>query len=201
MVRTIIADDHALVRAGLRRVLEMTTAIEVIGEAETGREAIARVYEMDADVLVLDLKMPDGDGFEVITHLRSSRTRTKIIVTTAQSDEHHIRFARDAGADGYITKSSTATEWTEAILAVARGEARWPEESSPSPTPLRDLSSRELQVLTLLARGHRNSEIAGDLCIAARTVDTHRLNILRKLRLRNNADLVRYALRHNLIEA
>jgi len=206
-LRVLLVDDQSLVRSGIRRILEHE-GHEVIGEGENGRDAIRLWGELEPDVLVLDLTMPEKDGFDTTRELRALHPKARILVVTLHDDvEHAIRVIR-AGALGFISKDVPVATLVEAIETVAAGDPYHPDALKDELEHLGTaregagvLSDREFQVMCMLAKGLTNREIASKLCISVKTVDTHRLRILRKLELRNNAELARFAVRHGYIEA
>jgi DNA-binding NarL/FixJ family response regulator len=210
-IRVLLVDDHAILRAGLRRVLEAEDDIVVVGEAESGERAIFEALAEKPDVVVLDVVMPGASGIDVAPKLLATLPTTKILFLSMQDDPRYVRAAFDAGASGYVLKEAADTEVVAAVRAVARGEryvhpalgarlvASEVEERSRAESD--PLSDREREVLELLALGHTNQEIAKTLYLSVRTVETHRAHIMRKLDFSSRADLVRYALEHGLIEA
>ncbi len=210
MIRIVIADDHALVREGLRRILEEPLDLTVIGEAADGQAAIELVRRLHPDILVLDLSMPVKDGLDVVKELTALRVPTKILILTIYNEEHYALRTLRAGAHGFIYKGASTEELLNAIRAVAQGIRYLPPELERAfaeryvqpevqESPADKLSDREFQVLCLIASGYTNREIAEKLHISVKTVDSHRRNILKKLNLRNNADLTRFALKYGLI--
>jgi two-component system response regulator NreC len=210
-IRVLLVDDHAILRAGLRRVLEAEDDIEVVGEAESAERAVFETLAEKPDVVVLDVVMPGASGIDVAPKLLGPLPETRILFLSMQDDPRYVQAAFEAGASGYVLKEAADTEVVAAVRAVARGERyvnpalgarlvaaeaedRKRAESDP-------LSDREREVLELLALGHTNQEIANALYISVRTVETHRAHIMRKLDFSSRADLVRYALEHGLIEA
>jgi two-component system, NarL family, response regulator NreC len=209
-LRVVLVDDHALVRAGLRRVLAESEGIEVVGEAESVREAIFQVRRHQPDMILLDLLMPGMNGLEGLPDLISEAPQAKVLVLSMEDDPAYVRQAFAAGARGYVLKEAADTELIDAVrhvagggryvhpvlgarLATAEAEAAAEAESDP-------LSLREHEILRLLALGHTNQEIAATLYLSVRTVETHRAHIMQKLRLTTRAELVRYALHHKLLE-
>jgi two-component system response regulator NreC len=206
-VRTIsilVCDDHALVRSGLRRLLEVEALCDVVGEAADAEQAIAGVAEVTPDVLLLDIVMPGRSGIDAIPDLLEASPETRILVLSMQDDPSYVRQAFSAGAQGYLLKEAADAELVQAIQDVASGhryvhpalgarlaaaEAEEHEHAEADP-----LSEREHEVLRLLALGHTNQEIAKQLFISVRTAETHRARIMQKLRLSSRAELVRYAL-------
>ncbi len=212
MIRVLLADDHSIVRAGLRRLVEESGDMEVVAEAADGREAITKIRQFKPDVAVIDLSMPEIDGLEVITRLRPEFPDIPIIVLTMHTENQYIVRAIEAGAKGYVTKKSAPEQLVQAIRKVHAGAPlsltedaaeslalRVARGSQPQ-SPLDTLSTRELQVLRRLALGHTNREIASTYNISIKTVDTYRFRLLKKLNLRNNAELSRFAIQNGLIE-
>jgi two-component system response regulator NreC len=209
-IRVLLADDHTLVRAGLRRILESHPDIQVVGEESNGSDALARLGHGDVDVIVLDLTMPGMDGFEVLRQTESTYPDVKVLVLTMHADsEHAVRAIRD-GAEGYLLKDSAADDLVAGVEAVMAGRAFYSEpvqraltemvRGTPQRRPADLLTDRELEVLKLVARGFSTKEIASQLEISGRTVETHRANLMRKLNLRSVALLTQLALREGLIE-
>jgi two-component system, NarL family, response regulator NreC len=208
-IRVLIVDDHAVVRSGLRLLLEAEEDIEVVGEAGTAREAVFEVRASEPDVVLMDVVMPGGSGIDATPQLLHERPEAKILVLSMQDDPSYVRQAFEAGASGYVLKEAADTEVVAAVREVAAGrsyvnpalgarlvaadsEARKRAAADP-------LSEREREVLRLLALGHTNQEIAQTLYISVRTAETHRAHIMQKLSLRSRADLVRHALANGLL--
>ena len=211
MIRVLLADDHSIVRAGLRRIIEESRDMEVIAEADDGRTAIQLARETKPDVAVIDISMPDLDGLEVISQLKIYLPDLPIIMLTMHEEEQYVVRAIEAGAKGYVTKRSAPEHIVKAIHQVISGNRYLTAEASEalalriakgagSRSSLDSLSNRELQVLRRLAMGHTNQEIASAYGISIKTVDTYRLRLLKKLNLRNNAELSRFAMQNRLIE-
>ena len=209
-IRVVLVDDHAVVRAGLRRVLEAESDIEVVGEANNVREAVFEVRAQKPDVIVMDVVMPGASGIEGTPLVLHEAPDARVLVLSMQDDPRYVREAFATGASGYVLKEAADTEVVEAVRQVANGqrylhpvlgarllesEARQREEEASDP-----LSEREREVLRLLALGHTNQEIAKLLYISVRTAESHRAHIMQKLRLGTRAELVRYALAHGLLE-
>ena len=212
MIRVLLADDHSIVRAGLRRIVEESGDIEVVAEASDGREAVLAVRKEQPDVAVIDISMPVLDGLEVITQLKSEFPEIPILILTMHEEHQYIVRAIETGAMGYITKQSAPEQLVTAIRKVHSGSLYLTHEAAEAlalrvakgnqpQSPLDTLSTRELQVLRRLAMGNTNREIASAYHISIKTVDTYRFRLLKKLNLRNNADLSRFAIQNNLIEA
>ncbi|MGN6868265.1 MAG: response regulator [Solirubrobacteraceae bacterium] len=205
-IRIVIADDHAVVRRGLRQVLEAEPAFEVVAEAANLDDARRYVLGHHPDVLVLDLNMPGGSSLEHIPSIRTEFPGTQIVVLTMQNEPAYARQALSAGALGYVLKEAAEEELVEAINRAAVGDtylnprlgARVAAE--PPPGPPDGLSEREVDVLRLIALGYTNAEIGDQLHLSVRTVETHRAHIQQKLSLATRSDLVRYALEHKLVE-
>jgi two-component system, NarL family, response regulator NreC len=209
--RVLIVDDHAIVRSGLKLVLEADDGIEPVGEAGNARDAIFEARSLKPDVILLDVVMPDRSGLEIIPQLLQENPGTKVLVLSMQDDPRYVREAFDAGANGYVLKEAADSEVVAAVREVAGG-GRYvdPElgarlvaaESAERRRAEEDpLSEREGEVLRLLALGHTNQEIAKMLYISVRTAETHRAHIMQKLRLQTRADLVAYALERGLLES
>ena len=211
MIKVLLADDHSIVRAGLRRIIEESGEIEVIAEASDGREAIQMVRESSPDVAVVDISMPEVDGLEVINQLQAINPIIPILILTMHEEGQYVVRAIEAGAMGYITKQSAPEQLVNAIRKIHAGSRYLTDEAAEAlalriakggsgTAPLDTLSMRELQVLRRLAMGQTNREIARSYHISIKTVDTYRARLLKKLDLRNNADLSRFAMKNNLIE-
>ncbi len=206
-ITIVIADDHAVVRRGLRQVLSAEPGFELLGEASTLEDARRYVRGHHPDVLVLDLNLPGGLSLGDIPAIREEAPDTQIVVLTMQNEPAYAREALSAGALGYVLKEAAESELVEAIRRAAAGDtylnprlgARVAAE--PPPGPPDGLSEREVEVLRMIALGYTNAEIAGELFLSVRTVETHRAHIQQKLRLGSRSELVRYTLKHKLIEA
>jgi two-component system response regulator NreC len=209
-VRILIVDDHAVVRAGLRLLLEAEDDLEPVGEAGTARDAVFQARSLKPDVILMDVVMPDESGLDVVPTLLHERPETKILVLSMQDDPQYVRQAFAAGASGYVLKEAADVEVVAAIREVARGgryvhpelgarlvSAETDERRRAEEDPLSD---REREVLRLLALGHTNQEIAQQLYISVRTAETHRAHIMQKLRLSSRAELVRHALSQGLLD-
>ena len=212
MIRVLLADDHSIVRAGLRRIIEDSGEMEMIAEAADGREALRKAHEHLPDVAVIDISMPNCDGLEVIRLLHNDYPKLPILVLTMHEEGQYVVRAIEAGAMGYITKQSAPEQLVKAIRRVHDGHRYLTDEAAEAlalrvakgthgRSPLDTLSMRELQVLRRLALGNTNREIARAYHISIKTVDTYRSRILKKLDLRNNADLSRFAIQNGLIES
>jgi two-component system response regulator NreC len=206
-IRIVLADDHAVVRTGLRMLLDSEPGLEVVAEAGDVEGARRYVRGHHPDVLVLDLNMPGGSSLRSIPAIREESPQTQIVVLTMQQEPAFAREALGAGALGYVLKEAADDELVEAVRRAAAGESYLHPKlgariaSEPAIGPPDDLSDREVDVLRLIALGHTNAEIAEQLFLSVRTVETHRAHILQKLRLSTRAELVGYALEHRLVKA
>ena len=211
MIKVLLADDHSIVRAGLRRIVEESGEMNVVAEAADGREAIRLVKKTAPDIAVIDISMPGLDGLEVISQLQALHPKLPILVLTMHEEGQYVVRAIQAGAMGYLTKQSAPEQLVKAIHKIYGGQRYITDEAAESlalrvakgsngKSPLDSLSMRELQVLRRLAMGHTNREIAHAYHISIKTVDTYRARLLKKLGLRNNAELSRFAIQNRLIE-
>ena len=208
--RVLIVDDHAVVRAGLKLLVDAEDDLETIGEAGSARDAVFEARSLKPDVVLLDVAMPGQSGIEIIPQLLHEHEEARVLMLSMQDEPRYVREAFEAGASGYVLKEAADAELVAAIREVARGgryvhpelgarliaadsEERKRAEEDP-------LSDREREVLQLLALGHTNQEIAKQLYISVRTAETHRAHIMQKLRLSSRAELVRYALDQGLLE-
>lgn len=211
--RVLLADDHTVVRGGLRMVLDAQPDIEVVAEAGDGAEAVQKALRPDVDLAILDVAMPRMTGLQAVAELHSRRPDLRVLILSMYDDERYFFAALKAGASGYVLKSAANRDLVEAIRAAMRGE---PFLYPPAVTALiRDyldrasrgekvpedlLTAREQDVIKLIAEGHTSEEIAEMLVISKKTVERHRANILDKLGMRNRVELTRYAIRHGLVE-
>jgi two-component system response regulator NreC len=212
-IRILIADDHGVVRAGLRALLDATPDIHVAGEAADGQETIRLTHELCPDIVLLDLSMPPGpSGIEILRQLCTLRPAPRVLILSAHEDEGLLRQAIKEGAAGYVIKRAVESELINAIQAAWRGDLyvhpamtrALLQESAPA-RPIDNasataLTQREAEVLQLVAQGYTSRQVAERLSISARTVESHRANIMDKLELRGRVELVRYAREHGLIE-
>jgi two-component system, NarL family, response regulator NreC len=208
-VRVLIVDDHAVVRSGIRLLLAQEKDIEPVGEAGTGKEAIFQARALKPDVILMDVVMPDQSGLEVLPTLMHEHPEVKVLLLSMQDDPRYVREAFAAGASGYVLKEAADAEVVAAVREVAAGGryvdpelgARMIAAEAVAARRAEDdpLSDREHEVLRLLAMGHTNQEIAGQLYISVRTAETHRAHIMQKLRLSSRAELVRYAIAQGLL--
>jgi len=216
-IRVMIADDHAIVRAGLRMLINPQPDMEVVGEAADGHEALRQAREANPDVLTLDLTMPGGDGLKALEGLREACPQTRVLVLTMHEDPSYLRAALAAGASGYVAKSAVDAELLAAIRSIVQGRTfvtmtlsdrethqvlgdKPTSAESPQRAPVKLLSSREWEVLKLLAQGYTNKEVGTQLCLSVKTIETYRARLADKLGLRSRADLTRYALEMGLLD-
>jgi two-component system, NarL family, response regulator NreC len=210
VISVVLVDDHAVVRSGLRLLLDAQDDLEVVGEAGNAKDAIFRARAMKPDVILLDVVMPGESGIEVLPKLLTESPDSKVLVLSMQDDPSYVREAFGAGASGYVLKEAADEEVVSAVREIAAGgryvhptlgarlvAAEAQERAAAEADPL---SEREREVLRLLALGHTNQEIAKQLYISVRTAESHRAHIMQKLRLSTRAELVRYALSHGLLE-
>ena len=210
MASVLIADDHAMVRAGLRRWLEQDPAIDTIGEAVSGTETLERLRDSPWDVVVLDINMPDRSGIDILAHIRTGYPKSRVLVISAFSEKQYAIYALRAGAAGYLAKDQAPEDFMRAIHTLLAGrrfvsttlaEMLVGALDEPPDQPLHStLSQREFQILCKLAVGRSVSEIARELCISVKTVSTYRARILEKMNFSTNADLTAYALRNGLMQ-
>ena len=205
-IRVVIADDHSVVRRGLRQVLESEGGFEIVAEAGDIDGARRYVRGHHPDVLVLDLNMPGGSSLDAVPDILAQNPQTQIVVLTMQNEPAYARQALGAGVLGYVLKDAADAELVEAVRRAAAGDTYLNPRlgakvaSEPPPGPPDGLSEREVEVLRMVALGHTNNEIAKELYLSVRTVETHRAHIQQKLRLGSRSELVRYALEHGLVE-
>jgi DNA-binding NarL/FixJ family response regulator len=212
-IRILLADDHTILRDGIRSLLEDEPDMEVIGEAEDGHSAVKMTAQLGPDVVVMDIAMPLLNGLEATRQIKRNNPQVKVLILTMHENEEYIRQVLATGAMGYILKDAAARELLGAIRAVQRGEAvlspaitrlviedylRWGE---PQPEPISNgLSAREREVLQLIAEGYTNKQIGEILCISVKTVQAHRNNLMQKLDLHDRGELIKYAIQKKIIE-
>lgn len=209
MIRVFIADDHTVLRSGLRLLINSEPDIEVIGEANSGAGALEQIAALSPDVVLMDISLQDMNGVDVIRRLRQNpAVRCRILVLTMHPEADYLRPALDAGADGYVVKSVADDELLDAIRLVYRGRSFLRAEAvsllmddSPAQSPERILSEREIEILKLVARGHTNAEIGSLLYLSPKTIDTYRRRVMQKLLLNTRSDLVDYALKNGLLKS
>jgi DNA-binding NarL/FixJ family response regulator len=214
-LRILIADDHDLVRRGVKALLQSHAGWQICGEAITGREAVSKAEELKPDIVILDISMPDLNGVEAARRIRKASTNTEVLILSMHYSDQLIREIVDAGVRGYIVKSDSDRDLIIAVETLAKHRpfftplatdvilskfnARGPVTDVPE--SIRDrLTSREREIVQLLAEGKSSKEIASSLNLSVKTVETHRANIMRKLDMHNVSELVRYAVRNQIIE-
>ncbi len=216
-IRILLADDHAVLRAGLRALLNAEPDMQVIGEAGDGNETIQQVEAFHPDVVVMDLSMPGMSGLDALDYITAHFFDTKVLVLTMHAEKQYILRVIEAGGSGYVLKSAADTDLIDAIRQVYKGKSylypdaaqvlleHYRQQTAHPDTPGKDeadaLSEREREVLILTAQGYTSREIGEKLFISPKTVDTYRQRLMEKLNLRNRVELVQYALRKGLLEA
>jgi two-component system, NarL family, response regulator NreC len=216
-IRVLLVDDHPIFRAGLRALLESQPDVRVIGEAGNGAEAIARANELRPDIILLDISMPDVDGLEALRRMQADHVPGKVLVLTMHAENEYLFQVLESGGYGYVLKQGVDTDLFTAIRTVAAGDiflypsatalllSRYREQKRALEETADDnhpdgLSDREREVLSLTAQGYSSQEIGDQLALSAKTVETYRTRVMRKLDLRHRSDLVRYALRVGLLQ-
>jgi two-component system invasion response regulator UvrY len=210
MIKIIIADDHAIVRKGLRQIVSETPDIIVTGEASTGTEVLRCVRGNDYDVVVLDISMPGGEGLNILKQIKKVKSKIPILVLSVHPEDQYAVRALRAGAAGYLTKESAPDELITAIRRVSGGRKYVSSQLAEKlafhigvdgeKKPHENLSDREYQVLCMIASGKRVTEIGDELRLSVKTVSTYRARILEKMRMKSNAALTHYAFKHGLVE-
>lgn len=214
-IRVLVADDHGIVREGVKRILELEDGLEVVGEAQDGLDAIEKYSLLKPDVMVVDLDMPRLNGLEVTRQVCSGDVTPKVIILSGYDSESSLRSALEAGATGYVLKGARPHELVQAVRMVSAGRFYFSESlqtdvvnvflKRPEPVIKRDLyhdlTERERQVFLLIVEGNSTQQMADLLCVSPKTVEKHRAAIVRKLGISNPVDMVRYAIRYQLIEA
>jgi two-component system NarL family response regulator len=208
-IRVLLVEDHRMVREALCEVLTKVPDIEIVGEAGDAREALKQAVDLDPDVVVLDIRLPDVNGIEVAARLRDAGCRAKLVALSAFADKRFVTAMLRSGASAYVTKSAAGTELVQAIRAVAAGHGYFsPEIAGALASEVRDrpqvgeaqpLARREREVLRLIAEGVRSPAIAEQLHVSLATVEVHRRNIMRKLGLRTVAELTKHAIREGIV--
>lgn len=214
MKRLLISEDHLLVRAGIRALLEKAGDIHILGEASNGQEAVEMVRELRPDVLIMDIMMPRLNGIQAAERIQELKLPTRILLLSMYSDAGFIHRALQCGVKGYVLKSSVSDELLQAVRAVASGQtflsapisemleadAANPVSPGRESDPFAALSPREKEIMQLIAEGHTSLEIAKILFISDKTVEKHRIRLMKKLNVRNVAGLVRLAIKHRLVD-
>jgi DNA-binding NarL/FixJ family response regulator len=210
MIRIVLADDHTIVREGLKQLLSGAGDLAVVGEAQNGHEVLERVRALDFDVLLLDMSMPGRSGLELIKQVRAEKPKLRVLVLSMHEEEQYAVRAIKAGASGYLTKESATAQLVSAIRKVAGGGAfitesvaqhlaldAMPQTDGP---PHAALSDREFQVFREIVSGKAVSDIASELNLSVKTVSTHKARIMQKMNMSNPAELIRYAIQHRLVD-
>jgi len=210
MIRIVIADDHTIVREGLKQVLSAAADLSVVGEAQNGHEVLERVRELDFEVLLLDMSMPGRGGIELIKQVRGEKPKLRILVLSMHQEQQYAVRAIRAGAAGYLTKDSASAQLVSAIRKVAAGGAFITDAVAQQLAlgampqveglPHQALSDREFQVFRELVSGKAVSDIAAELNLSVKTVSTHKARIMEKMSMSNPAELIRYAIHHRLVD-
>jgi len=210
-IRVVLADDHALVRAGFRALLNSTEGIEVVGEASDGREVLGLIRTLEPDVVLLDIAMPSLSGLEAAARIIKEFPRVRVIMLSMYRSEQYVAQALRTGAAGYLLKDAAVAELALAIKAVVRGEVYFSSAISkhviegylsrarPEPDPLEGLTPRQREILQLIAEGHTTKDIATILNVSVKTVESHRAQLMKRLNLHDIAGLVRFAMRVGLV--
>lgn len=210
MIRVMIADDHAIVRQGLKQILSETSDISVTGEAETGFQAIKIVRQQEFDVMLLDISLPDRNGIEILKQIKKDQPNLMVLMLSMHNESEFALRSLKAGASGYLNKQSAPAQLVTAIRQVSEGNKyispalaqelanAWATETD---RPLHEnLSDREYQTLCLIASGKSLSEISIEMCLSPKTVSVYRARMMEKLKISNNSELVRYAIKHKLVD-
>lgn len=210
-IRLVIVDDHTLVRAGIRALLQKIPGVKVVAESNNGPFALRMVEKYSPDIVLLDIEMPGMNGLEVTAHISQDFPKSRVIILSMHEDQEYVMRAIRAGAAGYLLKGSSTPELELAITAVADGQTflspaaakhvvgDLARRNTQSPSPLESLSPRQRQVVKLLATGHSRKEIAAQLKVSVKTVDTHRAQCMEKLQVHDLASLVRFAIRNGMV--
>jgi DNA-binding NarL/FixJ family response regulator len=211
VIRIVLADDHTIVRDGLKQLLTAAEGLEIVGEARDGHEVMKVVREQEFDLLLLDMSMPGKSGIELIKQVRTEKPRLRILILSMHEERQYAIRAIRAGASGYLTKESATRQLVEAIRKVAGGGAFISAEVAEQlalgampdakGAPHESLSDREFQVFRMIAEGRSVSDIAERLNLSVKTVSTHKANIMQKMRMETAGELIRYALVHQLVDA
>jgi len=210
MIKILIADDHRIVREGLKQILAETPDMVVADEANNAQEVLRKVWDNEYDVLLLDISMPGRSGLDILKQLKSDRPKLSVLVLSMYSEEQYALRALRAGASGYMTKESAPDELIEAIRKVSTGrkyisptvaeKLAFSLESGDEKPPQETLSDREFQVMCMIASGKTIKAIADELSLSVKTVSTYRARILEKMRMKNNSELTHYAIQNKLVE-
>ena len=209
-IRVILGDDHVLVRAGVRALLQKISDVEVVGEASNGREILELAHQHQPDLVLTDIAMPGLNGLETVSRLKKDLAHLKVIMLSMHTNEEYVRWALESGASGYLVKGADPAELELAIKAVMRGEVylspaisknvvnHFLQKSGQPLSPSKELTGRQREILQLLAEGHSTKNIAQELHLSVKTVETHRMDIMNRLNIHDLPGLVRYAIRTGL---
>lgn len=211
-IKVVLADDHKIVRDGIKLMLEPQPGVDVVAEAENGTDVLNKLEDLEVDLVIMDINMPEMDGVTATRNIKDKYPDIKVLALTMSNDDLHIRQMIQAGASGYIMKSAGRNELKDAIETIMSGKHYFSDEATQSimmdlvkgkgkssmPDPIH-ITDRELEILELIVKEFTNQEIADKLYISSRTVDAHRRNLLQKTGARNTAGLVKYAFQHNII--
>ena len=210
MINILIVDDHAIVRRGIKEIVDEIPQVALISEAENGREALKRMALSSYNLVLLDIAMPGESGLEILRQIKKVSPQTSVIILSMYSDEHYVFRALKAGADGYVTKDNTPDDLVDAITKVMQGERyispslqenmNEAGEAQPIGRIHEGLTNREFQVMTMIASGKSVTEIAKELCLSVKTISTHRANILKKMKMKNNSEITHYVINEGLIK-
>lgn len=212
MIRVFLADDHAIIRDGLKVFLEMQPSIQVIGEASNGRDAVDQVCQLTPDVVVMDISMPEINGIEATRKITQSCPQVQVIILSMLGTPEHVFQALQAGAKGYLLKDSASRDVVDAVLTVASGKRYFSQpitdtiigdylqvrESTQEANPLEYLSEREREILTLVVKGNTSAEIGRILYLSPKSVETYRSRMMKKLNISDLASLIRFAIQHGI---
>jgi DNA-binding NarL/FixJ family response regulator len=210
MIRVVVADDHAIVRQGLRSLLEGAKDMRCVGEAENASQTMQAVRDIDFDTLLLDISMPGKGGIEILKQVKKEKPKLPVLILSMHPEDQYALRAIKAGASGYITKQSAPQQLVAAIRQIAQGRKYITPELAESlanhlnvtgdQLPHETLSDREFQTLRLIGSGKSLTDIANELCLSVKTVSVYRARLLEKMKLKNNSELTHYALKHGLVE-
>jgi DNA-binding NarL/FixJ family response regulator len=210
MIKILIADDHGIIRKGIKQILSRTSDIEVTAEASTGQEALEKIWTIHFDLVILDISLPGRNGLEILKQIRSQKPKLPVLILSMYPEEQYAVRVLRAGASGYLTKESDKNELVEAIRRIAEGKKyitpSLAEKLASELEPSNDkalherLSDREYHILCLIAKGKSSNEIAEELALSVKTVSTHRARVLEKMGMKSNAELTYYAVQSKLVE-
>lgn len=210
MIKILIADDHPIVRKGLKEIIEETSDMKVIGEASTGQEVLEKVFKTEFDVVLLDISMPGKSGLDILKELKNHRSKLTVLVLSMHPEEQYAVQVFKAGASGYLTKESAPDELLTALRKVSKGgkyvssslaeKLAYALDRDVEKAPHEILSAREYEVMRKIASGKTVTDIARELFLSPKTISTYRTRILEKMNMKNNAELIRYAIKNHLVD-